>query len=112
MFDSLTVAKPFITFANDTKFLMAIHTPENHSLQHDLYNLTTSNNSWHIATPYHLQCFHLHNHFSNIWYPTNSYAINGNTVTTKDHIKDLGIMFSTDLHLALKEFNVGLQNLF
>jgi len=48
MFDSPAVAKPFI-FANDTKLLMAVYTPEHHSLQHDLYNLPTLNNS--LLTP-------------------------------------------------------------
>jgi len=63
MFDLLTVAKPF-TFANDTKLLMAVYTPENHNLQHDLYNLTTWNNSWHLLLNTS-KCFHLRYHFSN-----------------------------------------------
>jgi len=44
MFDSLTVAKLF-NFADDTKLLMEVHTPEDHSLQHDLYNQNTWKNS-------------------------------------------------------------------
>ena len=67
IFDLLRVAKPF-NFVDDTKFLMAVHIPEDHILQHDVYKLTTWNNSWHLLLN-SSKCFHLHYHFSNTQYP-------------------------------------------
>jgi len=65
-------------------------------LSFNLYNLTTWSNSWNLLLNTS-KCFHLHYHFSNARYPTNSYAIIGNTMTTKNHM-DLEIMLSTILH--------------
>jgi len=52
-----------------------------------------------VSAPKHLQMFFI---FTIILVmpdiSSNSYAINGNTMTTKDHIKDLEIMLSTDLY--------------
>ena len=93
----LTVAKPF-SFADNIKLLMAVCTLDNQNLlQHDLHNLATWNNMWHLLLNTS-KCSHIHYHFSNSSYSTNNYNLGGNTVDTKHNIKDLGITFSTNLH--------------
>ena len=98
MFDLFTVAKPF-TFADDTKLLITWYTPEDSNLfQLDLQELATWNNRWHLLLNIS-KCCHLHFHFSNTTHSTVTYHINGDALSTNhDNIKDLGIMFSTDLH--------------
>ena len=97
MFDLFTVAKPF-TFADDTKLLITWYTPENSNLfQLDLQELATWNNRWHLLLN-KSKCHHQYFHFSSTVYSTVTYHINGETLSTNDNIKDLRIMFSTDLH--------------
>ena len=97
MFDLFTVAKPF-TFADDIKLLITWYTPEDSNLfQLDLQDLATWNNRWHLLLNTS-KCRHLHFHFSNTVHSIVTYHINGDTLSTNNNIKDLGITFSTDLH--------------
>ena len=97
MFTLFTVTRPF-TFADDTKLLITLYTSEDWNLfQQDLQQLATGNNRWNLLLNTS-KCFHFYYHFSNTDYSTTTYCINGETVVTNNNIKDLGIMFSTDLH--------------
>ena len=86
------------TFADDTKLLIALYTSSNYIFfQQDLQELPTWNNRWHLLLNIS-ECFHLYYHFGNTEFSTTTYYINGETVVTNNNIKDLEIMFSTDLH--------------
>ena len=104
MFDSIKTARPF-TYADDTKLMMVINNSLNSDLlQEDLNEVSLWSASWDLSLNPD-KCCHVHYHFSRISCD-NEYFINMDPVSSTHQIKDLGIMFSSDLQWNLHYKNI------
>ena len=104
MFESITIARPF-TYADDTKLLMVMEDSFNSVLlQEDLDEVSLWSTSWDLSLNPD-KSYHVHYHFSSILC-NNEYFINMDPVSSIHQIKDLGIMFSSDLQWNLHYKNI------
>ena len=85
-----------LAYADDTKLLMIIHgLLDSATLQVDL-NKVSEWSSFCELSLNPLKCSHVNYHF-NKTLSCNEYFINNDAVSTKDQVKDLGIIFSSNL---------------
>ena len=104
MLDLITIARPF-AYADDTKLLMVMENSFNSVLlQEDLDEVALWSPLWDLSLNPN-KSYHVHYHFSSILC-NNEYFINMDHVSSIYQIKDLGIMFSSDLQWNLHYKNI------